>query len=104
MLNNTINTLKVATLFVSFAIFGCKTASPEAGKNANSTNQTVISKDLKWSDKMALTLMKRHPQSWQIDDSKAPKWDYVHGLVLYSFQELYKKIQIRHMHLMFRGI
>jgi unsaturated rhamnogalacturonyl hydrolase len=91
MLNNTINTLKVATLFVSFAILGCKTASPEAGKNANSTNQTVVSKDLKWSDKMALTLMKRHPESWQIDDSKAPKWDYVHGLVLYSFQELYKK-------------
>ncbi|MBZ4043973.1 glycoside hydrolase family 88/105 protein [Flavobacterium hibisci] len=91
MLNNTINTLKVATLFVSFAIFGCKTASPEAGKTTNSTNQTVVSKDLKWSDKMALTLMKRHPESWQIDDSKAPKWDYVHGLVLYSFQELYKK-------------
>lgn len=91
MLNNTINTLKVATLFVSFAIFGCKTASPEAGKNVNSTNKTVVSKDLKWSDKMALTLMKRHPESWQIDDSKAPKWDYVHGLVLYSFQELYKK-------------
>ncbi|WP_281310458.1 glycoside hydrolase family 88/105 protein [Flavobacterium flavigenum] len=91
MLNNRINTLKVATLFISFVIFGCKTASPEAGKTNNSTNQTVVSKDLKWSDKMALTLMKRHPESWQIDDSKAPKWDYVHGLVLYSFQELYKK-------------
>ena len=40
---------------------------------------------------MALTLMKRHPESWQIDDSKAPKWDYVHGLVLHGFEELYKK-------------
>jgi unsaturated rhamnogalacturonyl hydrolase len=40
---------------------------------------------------MALTLMKRHPESWQIDDAKAPKWDYVHGLVLYSFEELNKR-------------
>ncbi|CAD0005362.1 glycoside hydrolase family 88/105 protein [Flavobacterium chungangense] len=91
MLSNTLNTLKVATLFVLFTFFSCKTASPEPVKNTESQNYTVISKDLKWSDKMALTLMKRHPESWQIDDSKAPKWDYVHGLVLYSFEELYKK-------------
>jgi unsaturated rhamnogalacturonyl hydrolase len=91
MLNNTLNTLKVATLFVSFTFFSCKTASPEPIKAADAQNQSVISKDLKWSDKMALTLMKRHPESWQIDDSKAPKWDYVHGLVLYSFEQLYKK-------------
>lgn len=90
MLHNTLNTLKVATLFVSFAFFSCKTASPESVKTADSQNQTIISKDLKWSDKMALTLMKRHPESWQIDDAKAPKWDYVHGLVLYAFQELNK--------------
>lgn len=91
MLNTTLNTLKVATLFVSFTFFSCKTASPEVAKNTSSENQSEISKDLKWSDRMALTLMKRHPESWQIDDAKAPKWDYVHGLVLYSFEELYKK-------------
>ncbi|MGO4770272.1 glycoside hydrolase family 105 protein [Flavobacterium sp. W22_SRS_FK3] len=89
MLNNTHNTLKAVTLFVSLAFFSCKTGSSEAAKSADS--ETIVSKDLKWSDKMALTLMKRHPESWQIDDSKAPKWDYVHGLVLYSFEELYKK-------------
>ena len=91
MLNTTLNTLKVATLFVSFTFFSCKTASPEVAKKAESQNQSEISKDLKWSDRMALTLMQRHPESWQIDDAKAPKWDYVHGLVLYSFEELYKK-------------
>jgi unsaturated rhamnogalacturonyl hydrolase len=26
-----------------------------------------------------------------IDNAKTPKWDYVHGLVLHSFEELYKK-------------
>ncbi|WP_163408245.1 glycoside hydrolase family 88/105 protein [Flavobacterium ajazii] len=91
MINSTLNTLKFATLLVSFTFFSCKTAKPEVAKTSDSQNQTVVSKDLKWSDKMALTLMKRHPESWQIDDAKAPKWDYVHGLVLYSFQELYKK-------------
>ena len=91
MLNNTLNTLKAATLFVSFAFFSCKTATPEPVKTADTQSQSVISKDLKWSDRMALTLMKRHPESWQIDDAKAPKWDYVHGLVLFSFEELYKK-------------
>ncbi|MEL1254404.1 glycoside hydrolase family 88 protein [Flavobacterium sp. DGU38] len=91
MINSTLNTFKIATLIMSFAFFSCKTAKPEVSKTSDSQSQTVVSKDLKWSDKMALTLMKRHPESWQIDDAKAPKWDYVHGLVLYSFQELYKK-------------
>ncbi|MEZ4887726.1 MAG: glycoside hydrolase family 88 protein [Chitinophagales bacterium] len=38
---------------------------------------------------MALTLMKKHPMAYQIDDKEKPKWDYVHGLVLTSFLELY---------------
>ncbi|MEP7094870.1 MAG: glycoside hydrolase family 88 protein, partial [Flavobacterium sp.] len=91
MLNNTLNTLKGAILFISFTLFSCKTASPVQVKTTDSQDLTVISKDLKWSDKMALTLMKRHPEAYMIDDSKAPKWDYVHGLVLHGFEELYKK-------------
>jgi len=91
MLKNTLNTLKAGILFVLFTFFSCKTASPMQVKTTNSQDLTVISKDLKWSDKMALTLMKRHPEAYMIDDSKAPKWDYVHGLVLHGFEELYKK-------------
>ncbi|WP_394775726.1 glycoside hydrolase family 105 protein [Flavobacterium sp.] len=64
----------------------CKVTSQEPAKN-----EIVISKDLKWSDKMALTLMKRHPEAYMIDDSKKPKWDYVHALVLHSIEELDKK-------------
>ncbi|GAA6769574.1 glycoside hydrolase family 88 protein [Flavobacterium sp. CGRL2] len=40
---------------------------------------------------MALTLMKRHPEAYMLDDAKKPKWDYVHALVLHSIEELYKK-------------
>ncbi|WP_337966156.1 glycoside hydrolase family 88 protein [uncultured Flavobacterium sp.] len=73
-------------LICAMAFTSCKVTSQEpAGKDI------VISKDMKWSDKMALTIMKRHPQAYMIDDAKNPKWDYVHGLVLHSMEELYKK-------------
>ncbi|WP_269225505.1 glycoside hydrolase family 88/105 protein [Flavobacterium eburneipallidum] len=84
------NTFKAATLFVSLAFLSCKTTAQEPTKNLE-TQKIEISKNAKWSDKMALTLMKRYPESWQIDNAKAPKWDYVHGLVAHSFTELYKK-------------
>jgi unsaturated rhamnogalacturonyl hydrolase len=53
--------------------------------------QNMISSQLKWSERMALSIMKRHPESYQIDEKKEPKWDYVHALVLNSFEEIYKK-------------
>jgi unsaturated rhamnogalacturonyl hydrolase len=34
--------------------------------------------------------MKRHPEAYQIDGQTEPKWDYVHGLVLTSFEALFK--------------
>ncbi|WJS94037.1 glycoside hydrolase family 88 protein [Flavobacterium johnsoniae] len=67
-------------------ITSCKVTSQEPAKK-----DIVIAKNAKWSDKMALTLMKRHPESYMLDDAKKPKWDYVHALVLHSIEELYKK-------------
>jgi unsaturated rhamnogalacturonyl hydrolase len=58
--------------------------------NAAAAQQSIPA-NLKWSEKMALSIMKRHPEAYQIDDKKDPKWDYVHGLVLTSFEKLYKK-------------
>jgi len=75
-----------ALLVCVMAFTSCKVISQEPA-----SKDIVISKNAKWSDKMALTLMKRHPESYMIDDSKKPKWDYVHALVLHSFEELYKK-------------
>lgn len=51
----------------------------------------VIPTNLKWSERMALSIMKRHPEAYQIDEKTEPKWDYVHGLVLKSFEVLYNK-------------
>ncbi|WP_035651402.1 glycoside hydrolase family 105 protein [Flavobacterium sp. ASV13] len=76
-----------STAMACFMLF----TSSKAISQETVAKDIVISKNAKWSDKMALTLMKRHPESYMIDDSKAPKWDYVHGLVLHGFEELYKK-------------
>ncbi|TCN54592.1 glycoside hydrolase family 88 protein [Flavobacterium circumlabens] len=77
----------ISVVLIGLMVFtSCKVTSQEPA-----SKDIVISKDLKWSDKMALTLMKRHPEAYMIDDSKTPKWDYVHALVLHSIEELYKK-------------
>ncbi|MCF6130098.1 glycoside hydrolase family 88 protein [Flavobacterium sp. AS60] len=63
------------------------------GLNVVAQNKTVsnIPTNLKWSERMALSEMKRYPEAYQIDEKKEPKWDYVHGLVLTSIEKLYKK-------------
>ena len=74
----------VVLCLISFA--SCKMISQSATKQS-----VIISKDLKWSERMAQSVMKRHEQSFMIDDATEPKWDYVHGLVLKSIEELSKK-------------
>jgi unsaturated rhamnogalacturonyl hydrolase len=52
----------------------------------------VTEKDtLKWSERMAISIMKRHPQAWQIDNVDKPKWEYKPSFVLLAFENLYKK-------------
>jgi len=53
--------------------------------------EVLISNKLKWSERMALSIMKRHPQAWQIDNHQAPKWDYKIGMILTAFEKLYVK-------------
>lgn len=54
----------------------------------NPKNSNYIDKDLKWSEKMALSIIKRHPEAWQMDNNEKLKWDYKTGLVLTAFQRL----------------
>lgn len=74
---------------------GCKQEKKE-DKKAEETEadvkgvEVVIPDTLKWSERMSLTLMKAHPEAYQIDDKEEPKWDYVHGLVLTAFLKLYE--------------
>nr|WP_315221736.1 glycoside hydrolase family 88 protein [uncultured Flavobacterium sp.] len=83
--NNKQRSLLSLVLMCLMVFTNCKMISQEPVKG-----DIVISKNAKWSEKMALTLMKRHERSYMIDDSKTPKWDYVHGLVLHAIEELNK--------------
>lgn len=76
----------VSLVLVALLIAGCKTKS-----EIKTDTQIQISDQLKWSERLAITLMKAHPEAYQIDEKTEPKWDYVHGLVLTSFEQLYKK-------------
>ncbi len=60
---------------------------------AQASGVKEIPTNLKWSERMALSEMKRYPEAYMIDEKKEPKWDYVHGLVLTSFEKLYKTTQ-----------
>lgn len=72
-------------LLVVMNTIGCKSVAQNQGDSKS------IPTHLKWSERMALSIMKRHPQAYQIDEKTEPKWDYVHGLVLTSFEKLYQK-------------
>ncbi|WP_299780575.1 glycoside hydrolase family 88 protein [uncultured Formosa sp.] len=80
-------------LFIlSLAFTSCKeTKESKELIYLNEKQEVTIPKDLKWSERMALSVMERHPESYQIDHKTEPKWDYVHGLVLSGFEHLYEK-------------
>ncbi|MFV8326700.1 glycoside hydrolase family 88/105 protein [Flavobacterium sp. ZS1P14] len=92
-MKNSIKTNCFATLGILLAVLfaSCKTISQTGTKSVDNKKELLISDHLKWSERMALSIMKRHQESYMIDDAKAPHWDYVHGLVLKSFEQLYKE-------------
>jgi unsaturated rhamnogalacturonyl hydrolase len=53
--------------------------------------EVLISDQLKWSERMALSIMKTYPEVWMIEKNEKPKWDYKPSFVLLSFESLYKK-------------
>ena len=80
---------KIVVIFISLLVLtSCK---QEKKQEIKASKELAIPSSLKWSERMALSVMKRNPEAYQIDDKEKPKWDYVHGLVLTGIEELYKK-------------
>ena len=50
-----------------------------------------IPTNLKWSERMALSTVKRN--AWLRDVNKNPGWGYTQGLIVYSFEQIWKKNQ-----------
>lgn len=85
------NLVWVLLLLLTLGFTSCSSGQKVNTTNPNNKKEMVISDQLKWSERMALSVMKRHPEAYQIDDREVGRWDYVHGLVLTSFEMLYKK-------------
>lgn len=81
----------VLMLLLVFGFTSCISSQKVTTNTPKNNHEISISSQLKWSERMALSVMKRHPKAFQIDDKDQPKWDYVHGLVLTSFEKLYKQ-------------
>ncbi|MEL1254403.1 glycoside hydrolase family 88 protein [Flavobacterium sp. DGU38] len=81
-----INTGFFKTLIILLIFFCSKTIA-----QVNNQSQNNIADNLKWSERMALSIIKRHPDAWKIDNHEAPKWDYKIGMILTAYQKLYEK-------------
>ncbi len=77
-------------LAVAFVFVNCKSVSHQQLEYVDGP-KTFIPKSLKWSERMALSIMKRHEKAWQIDNHEVPKWDYKIGMILTGYQKLYAK-------------
>jgi unsaturated rhamnogalacturonyl hydrolase len=52
---------------------------------------TAIPATLKWSERMALSEIKRNPDPRLLDFQPQPKWEYTHGLLLLAIDGVRKK-------------
>ncbi|TXK32793.1 glycoside hydrolase family 88 protein [Pontibacter qinzhouensis] len=57
-----------------------------------------IPTNLKWSERMALSIIKNNPEPWMIEFSKQPVWSYPQGLVLHGFEKIWRQDQKKHQH------
>lgn len=79
---------KTVLITLLLVCFGSCTSIP---KQHIASSSSSISDTLKWSERMALSIMKRHPKAWQIDNNEKPKWEYKPSFMLFSIQNLYKQ-------------
>ncbi|WP_235292366.1 glycoside hydrolase family 88/105 protein [Portibacter lacus] len=75
----------VACVFVLIAFKSCTQLNSQQLKKIES-----ISEELPWSERMALSIMKRNDRLFMIESRTDPKWSYTHGLVAQSILEVYK--------------
>ncbi|WP_370479167.1 glycoside hydrolase family 88/105 protein [Tamlana flava] len=75
--------------FIVFVSIGCK-QKDQSQSNQSNVQEILIPDSLKWSERMALSVIHRYPNAWQIDDKTETKWDYKIGMFCLSLQKLYK--------------
>ena len=70
----------------------CFTTSCTAQKPSHQTevSSKLISENLKWSERMALSEIHRYPDPTLLDFKPKPDWSYTNGLVLHAVYDVYK--------------
>lgn len=81
-------------LSISFVLLvtfmSCKNETKKAiSENKEEIAPIRISDSLPWSERMAQSVMKRHPEAWQAESNIKAEWDYKTGLLLTGIEKLY---------------
>ena len=79
------------TIYSTISVIGCKQEKKQSEIVEKPTVEVVIPDTLKWSERMALSVMKRYPKAWNMDDKTETKWDYKIGMFCLSLQKLSDK-------------
>lgn len=79
------------SVWICICLLWFATNSSYCQNTTSDKTEILISDQLKWSERMALSVMKRHQNAWQIDYLDKPKWEYKPSFVLFSFDKLYQK-------------
>ncbi|MEP6929176.1 MAG: glycoside hydrolase family 88 protein, partial [Flavobacterium sp.] len=84
--------VSVKVSFIKYAIIGLVLfCGKTMAQNQDDSDKAVISYQLKWSERTALSILNKYPNAWQLDGNDKPKWDYKMGFVLSGFEKLYQK-------------
>ncbi|MEX0609207.1 MAG: glycoside hydrolase family 88 protein [Balneolaceae bacterium] len=59
--------------------------------SCSTINSQTIPESLKWSERMALSIMEENPDPVYMDFRDEPKWEYTFGLVLKSIEKVWKE-------------
>ncbi|WP_244901853.1 glycoside hydrolase family 88/105 protein [Croceivirga radicis] len=73
-------------------VIACKDVKKET-LAARDESKVLVSQELPWSERMALSIMQRNPKAWQTENDSIPKWNYKIGLLCTAYEQLYKRTQ-----------
>lgn len=81
----------VALVFLTGIPWACKTDKKDEASAATPHVEKIVSEDLKWSERMALSEIHRFPDPTLLDFQEKSRWSYTNGLVLQAMSRVYEK-------------
>lgn len=82
----------VVACLVVLVIFSCKNDNKQSTEKAGKEiSGQKISEDLKWSERMLLSEIKRFPEASKLDFVDKARWSYTNGLVLTAAKGVYEE-------------